>query len=172
MIKKTLIIALVVAILALPMFAVSAKKTEPTTTLTGTFWILPGLSPARSFPAGESGHQILKWRNLPGIWEGDIVAGERKMPLNTSIPGSYGMGNWVIFNIGGADEEVSTVNMVTVEDASVAGIGSGDLKIFLKDEEMRIISGTGDLKGIKGTGTFDPITPISYSYELMIQMSP
>jgi len=164
---------LVVAMLALSIYAAYATKPEPTTsTLTGTFWILPGLSPPRGFPAGESGHVIMKWRDLPCIMEGDIVAGERKVPIPTSIPGGYCDGNWVIFNNGTEDEEVSTVNIIVLEGAAVTGIGTGDLKIFAKDETLRIISGTGALKGIKGTGTFDYITPISYSYEAVVQINP
>jgi hypothetical protein len=52
---------LFIAMLALPVSAVSATKPEPDTmSLEGTFYILMGLSPARMFPAGESGNQIWK----------------------------------------------------------------------------------------------------------------
>jgi hypothetical protein len=160
-----------VAMLMLPLSAVSAKKPEPNTMpLEGNFYILIGLSPAREFPAGESGHRIYKWRDLPAVIDGDIVAGELKTPIPTSTPGGYWDGNWVIYNVGTGDQVVSTVGVCVFEDAEIDGIGTGDLKIFAKDETLRIISGTGDFKGLKGTGTFDKVSAWIYSYTLEVQI--
>jgi hypothetical protein len=171
--KKILVVALIVAMLALPMSTVLAKKPELTTMiLTGNFYALMGLSPARMFPAGESGHQIWKWRDLPVVFDGSIVAGELKNPPPTSTPGGYCDGNWVIFNVGTPDQVVSTVGITILEGASIEGIGTGDLKIFGKDETLRIISGTGDFKGLKGTGTFDKVSGWIYSYTLEVQVDP
>jgi hypothetical protein len=167
--KKSLYILaclLVVAISALPMSAAYAIKPEPTTmTLTGTFYIYPPLAAEwRHFPAGKSGNEIWKFRTLPCVWEGGIVAGSKGNP---PTPGGYYDGNWVIFDVG-----ISTVGITILEDASITGIGTGDLKIFGKDETLHVISGTGDFKGIKGTGTFDKVTPVSYSYSLVVQINP
>jgi hypothetical protein len=169
------VLVIAVALMAVAMLAtpVMATKPEPDTmTLEGTFYILIGLSPARVFPAGDSGNQIWKWRDLPVVWEGGIVAGELKTPPPTSTPGGYCDGNWVIFDVGTPDQVVSTVGITILEDATITGIGTGDLKIFGKDETLRIISGTGDFKGIKGTGTFDKVTAWSYSYTLVVQVNP
>ena len=173
--KKILVAILIVAMLALPIYGVFAKKPEPDTmTLTGNFYILIGLSPARSFLAGESGNSIFKWRDLPVVFNGSIVAGELKNPPPTSTPGGYCDGNWVLFNVGTPDQVVSTVGITVLEGASIDGIGTGDLKIFGKDETFRIISGTGDFKGLKGTGTFDKVGVSGwiYSYTLEVQVDP
>jgi hypothetical protein len=171
--KKVLVIAvalMAVAMLALPISATYATKPEPTTmTLTGTFYIYPPLAAEwRAFPAGESGNSIWKFRGLPVVWTGGIEAGSLGVP---PVPGGYYDGNWVIFNVG-TDPEVSTVGITILEGASITGIGTGDLKIFGKDETLRIISGTDDFKGIKGTGTFDKVTAVKYSYELVVQINP
>lgn len=165
---------------ALSTSAAYATKPEPTTsTLTGTFWAFLGLAPfppSRDFPAGESGHDIYKWRDVPLVAEGGIVAGSVTWNPPPSPPtvvsGGYVDSNWVLYNAETPDEEVSTVGIMVLEDATVTDIGTGDLRIFAKDGTLRIISGTGDLKGIKGTGIFDYLTPISYSYELMVQINP
>jgi hypothetical protein len=172
--KKALVMAVAlisVAMLALPVSAAYAIKPEPTTmTLTGTFYIYPPLvAEWRVFPAGESGNSIWKFRDLPVVWEGGIVAGSKGNP---PTPGGYYDGNWVIFDVGTPDQVVSTVGISILEGASIEGIGTGDLKIFEKDETLRIISGTDDFEGIKGTGTFDKKTAVSYSYTLVVQINP
>jgi hypothetical protein len=172
--KKVLVIAVVliaVAMLTLSVSAAYAIKPEPTTmTLTGTFYIYPPLAAEwNAFPAGASGNSIWKFRGLPVVWTGGIKAGSLGQPPN---PGGYYHGNWVIFNAGTSNPLVSTVGITVLEGASIEGIGTGDLKIFGKDETLRIISGTGDFKGIKGTGTFDKVTGVTYSYELVVQINP
>ena len=140
---------LAVVMLALPMSAAYATKPEPTTmTLTGFFEVLPENIPGvpfsspyvRAFPAGESGIFQMKWRGLPANFTGDIEG-----------IGPYD-GNWKIKNSGTPDAELSTVGIQLVENAVVAGIGTGDLKMKAKNDLLTIISGTGDLKDIKGTG--------------------
>jgi hypothetical protein len=78
----------------------------------------------------------------------------------------------VIFDVGTPDQVVSTVGITVLKGASIEGIGTGNLKIFGKDETLRIISGTGDFEGIKGTGTFDKVSAWIYSYTLEVQVNP
>lgn len=76
-------------------------------------------------------------------------------PLD-SVAGGYCHLDWEVLYAGIADAEVSAEGWFTVEDATIDGIvGTGDLKIFNIDHQLRIISGTGDFKGIKRTGTYE-----------------
>ena len=160
---------LAVVMLALPMSAAYATKPEPTTmTLTGFFEVLPENIPGvpfsspyvRAFPAGESGIFQVKWRGLPANFTGDIEG-----------IGPYD-GNWKIKNSGTPDAELSTVGIQLVENAVVAGIGTGDLKMKAKNDLLTIISGTGDLKDLKGEGTVEMLTGVLYSYSIEVQINP
>ena len=173
-----LIILLVVVMPVLPISAVLAKKPESETdTLEGVYLILMWLSQHREFYAGESGHFQTKAHDLPVAWGlGDIVAGVIVPPTvgnpYDSEPGGYYHGNWVRYNAGTEDEVMSTVGITVLEDAYIEGIGTGNLKMFMKDGTIRIISGTGDFKGIKGTGTYeiDAIFPVVFHYSLEVQI--
>jgi hypothetical protein len=166
--KKILVIALVVAMLILPICSVFAVKPEPTMTLTGTFQVYPENIPgvpwsspyARTFLAGESGIRQFKWKDLPQEMFGDIEG-----------LGTY-TGNWAVKNAGTPDAEASTVAIVVIEDAVVAGIGTGNLKIKAKDMTYKIISATGELEGLKGEGTIEMLTGVLYSYSLEVQINP
>lgn len=160
---------LVVAMLALPMSVVFATKPEPDTmTLVGTFEVypnqtipgVPGSSPyVRGFPAGESGIMMAKWKDLPLEMFGDIEG-----------LGTY-TGNWKFKNPGTPDAEGSTVGIQQVENAVVAGIWTGNLKMKAKNDFLTIISGTGDLQGIKGEGMVTVLSPVLYGYTLEVQMN-
>ena len=153
---------LVVAMLTLPMSAVFGTKPEPyTDTLTGTFYVnTDEYEVSRRFDAGESGNTIIKYKGLLQVWDGDI-AGD----------GTYD-GNWVLKNPGTPEMEVNTVGIQIIEGAVVDGIGTGDLKIKSMDTTLEIISGTGDLKGIKGTGFIVFIDWVTYDYVLDVQINP
>jgi hypothetical protein len=160
--KKVLVIVvalMAVAMLALPISVVSATK--PTTmTLSGTIYIL-GEGTGKIFVAGESGNNLLKFRDVPVLWTGDIAGS-----------GVYNA-NWLDKVSGDMVVDVA-VGTHVLEDAMVDGIGVGDLSIGHNKDgfEYFIKSGTGYLSSIRGKGTLTMVNPVTYDYELEVQINP
>ena len=62
-----------------------------------------------------------------------------------------------------------------IKDAVVDGIGTGDLVIYNSMRALKILWGTGDLRGIKGTGTIVVVpgsmgTIFDYTLEVQIRL--
>ena len=158
--RKVLVIAvalMAVAMLALPISVVSATK--PTTmTLSGTIYIL-GEGTGSIFVAGESGNNLLKFRDVPVLWTGDIAGS-----------GVYN-GNWL--DKGGDLVLDVGVGTHVLEDVTIDGVGTGDLTIGQNHVWNYFIkSGSGDLSSIRGKGTITMVNPVTYDYELEIQINP
>ena len=153
---------LAVVMLALPMSVAYATKPE-TKTLTGTYYIL-GVGDGGPIFAGESDNVLLKLRNVPCLWTGDI-----------SGSGIYN-GNWLVKGgpLAEGGELVRAIGHYVLEDAMVDGIGVGDLSIGHNMEGLDyfIKSGTGDLSSIRGKGTITPIDFVTYDYEIVIKINP
>ena len=144
-----------VAMLALPISVVSATK--PTTmTLSGKIYVL---GTGSIFPAGESGNVLLKFRDVPVLWTGDIAGS-----------GVYN-GNWL--DKGGDLVLDVGVGTHVLEDVTIDGVGTGDLTIGQNHVWNYFIkSGSGDLSSIRGKGTITMVNPVTYDYELEIQINP
>ena len=159
--RKVLVIAvalMAVAMLALPISVVSATK--PTTmTLSGTIYIL-GEGTGSIFVAGESGNNLLKFRDVPVLWTGDIAGS-----------GVYNA-NWL--DKGGDMVVDVAVGTHVLEDVTIDGVGTGDLSIGHNHFgwDYFIKSGTGDLSSIRGKGTLTMVNPVEYDYELEVQINP
>ena len=156
--RKFLLIAvacLALAMLALPISVVSATK--PTTmTLSGTINVL---GTGIILPAGESSNVLLKFRDVPVVWTGDIAGS-----------GVYN-GNWL--DKGGDLVLDVGVGTHVLEDVTIDGVGSGDLTIGQNHVWNYFIkSGSGDLSSIRGKGTITMVNPVTYDYELEIQINP
>jgi hypothetical protein len=156
--RKVLVIAvalMAVAMIALPISVVSATK--PTTmTLSGKIYVL---GTGSIFPAGESGNVLLKFRDVPVLWTGDIAGS-----------GVYN-GNWL--DKGGDLVLDVGVGTHVLEDVTIDGVGTGDLTIGQNHVWNYFIkSGSGDLSSIRGKGTITMVNPVTYDYELEIQINP
>ena len=153
---------LAVAMLAVPMSVAYATKPE-TRTLTGTYYIL-GMGDGFEVFAGESDNVLLKLRNVPCLWTGDIAG--------------FGIykGEWLVKGgpIVQGGELVVAIGHYVLEDAVVDGIGVGDLSIGHNKYglDYLIKSGSGDLRSIRGKGTITPIDFVTYDYEIVIQINP
>ena len=155
--KKLLVIALAVAMLALPMSAVSATKPE-TMTLTGTYYVL-GMGDSYMVEAGESGITLWRWRNMPMLWTGDISGS------------GVNNGNSLIMEGPFADVGVGTFFL---EDVTIDDVGTGDLTIGTYGDGLQglIKSGSDDLRSIRGKGTFTPVDMFEFDYTFEVQINP
>ncbi len=159
--KKIISISLVLMIVAALSFTistVSATKSE-TVTLTGKIFVL-GLGNTIESDPGNSGNEIVKIRDMPVMWTGDITSK------------GFLFGNRL--DIG--DDEIIDVLVGThvLKNALVDGVGTGDLTIGVHNEgnDLFIKSGSGDLRSIRVTGTATQISPNAYNYEIVIQINP
>ena len=165
--KKLLVIAVAVAMLALPMSAVSATK-PITLTLTGTFTVFPDPQGAdmKIIEAGESGVTLMKIRELEVMWSGDITGS-----------GHYDA-NWLIES--GSMLADKSVGTHFLEDAAIYDIdtdynvGTGDLAIGHNHDgfDYTIKSGSDDFRSIRGKGMSWPIDMLNYGYEIVVQINP
>ena len=104
-------ILLVVAILALPMSAVSAIKPEEIT-LIGQH--MPGIGgTVKILSAGESDNTLIKLKDAPDTWVGGI----------TGI--AYFSGNWLFDSAG----PKAMVGYWIFEEVTIPGVGTGGLRI-------------------------------------------
>jgi len=145
-----------VALMAVVMLATPVFAEKPNTlTLTGTLFIL-GQGDGDEIYAGESDNHLLKLRNSPDLWTGDISGS------------GIADGNWLI---KGGSLAVA-VGTYYLEDVTVAGVGTGDLTLGYRGLDLWVKSGSDDLRSIRGRGTVTPVTFIKYTYELVIQINP
>jgi hypothetical protein len=149
------VILIAVAILALPMSAVSAIKPEEIT-LTGQH--MPGIGgTVKILDAGESENTLVKLKDAPDTWIGGI----------TGI--AYFSGNW-LFDATGPK---TMVGYWVFEEVTISNVGTGDLRIGVNGGELWIESGSGELKGVTGSGTVTTVVPMAlYNYEVVLQYHP
>ena len=165
--RKVLGIAVVlitVAMLALPIYAVSATK-PVTMTLTGTMYVL-GLGDSYAVEAGVSGNTIWKFRNVPVLWVGEI-SGSGVMDASELVK----YPNFV------CDVGAGTVSLedVTIDDnLDTIDVYAGDLTLgFNKDALQYFIkSGSDGLRSIRGKGAITPVSMIEYAYEFEVEINP
>jgi hypothetical protein len=172
---------LVVTIVALPLSSVAANKES--LTLEGFFatFIYYGTAPspgpgpfAYAQPAGKSTHMNpAGFKDLPVVFEGDIAAGTMTSPgvgwpyavVDEDVGGTYNA-HWLMKNYLNPDvaNEIKITGFIYLEDAEVEGVGVGDLTIKLVEQKLAIVKGTGDLKGLEGTGTLTSANPFWSDY--------
>ncbi len=152
------VLALALLMLILPMSSVSAIK-PVTMTLTGTFYVFDNPDGMKYMETGESGNLIIQFRDFSVEWTGDI-SGSGLLQENMLIKeGPYcdvGVGTHVL------------------KDATIAGVGVGDLTIGLNKDSLQyfIKSGTGDLSSIRGKGAITPVSMSEYDYVFEVQINP
>jgi len=160
---KKKILAIFVVLWAVAMLTLSistAYATKPETmTLTGKVYVL-GLGNSVEFNPGNSDNEVVKIRDVPVKWTGDITAG----------------GFLFANRLDNGDDEIIDVFVGThyLKDAYVRGVGIGDLAIGVNHEgsDNFIKSGSGDLRSIRGIGTNTQINSFTYAYEIVIQINP
>ena len=162
---KRIFLVLTIALMAATMLTLSvsaAYATKPTTmTLSGDVYVI-GAGTGTEFPAGKSGIDQVKIRDMPFILTGDIVATglyDANLIGKSLVPADFiWHGTWTM--------EVATIN----------GIGTGSLKFgSLWDDtepfaEWWITGATGDLSGLKGRGIATQTGPFVYHYEFEVQI--
>ena len=186
--KKILIFAtalLAVAMLATPLFGTAQacgwRRPFATKTLTGSYYIYPESTQfdwgpyATVYP--ESAHTyspgedfVIVWKDVPVEWTGDIAG-----------CGTYS-GVWFVNDFFTEDGETKAYGIFVIDDAEVEGVGTGKLVIYgeaytvgLVDvyNSIRVLWGTGDLRGIKGSGT-SVVDPTSmgkiYDYTMEVKI--
>jgi hypothetical protein len=137
-----------------------------TKTLTGRYFVYPEANP----PTGDlwgpyatvyekDDKSIIIWKKLPQQWTGDIAGW-----------GTYS-GIWSVISF---PTDMKDYGIQVIKDAVVDGIGTGDLVIYASNPALKILWGTGDLRGIKGTGTivvvpFSMGTIFDYTLEVKIR---
>lgn len=142
--KKMLVVfvsLLVVAMMTLPMSIVFATKP---TQVGGVFWVTPTIPSSPPYipeelsirPLGESGNSILTWTDLLVTFMGSIG----------------GTGFYNAHVLSKSDGTINSHGVVTLTGAWV-GTKTGDLTIKMETYNWRIISGTGDLENLHGSGT-------------------
>jgi hypothetical protein len=132
-----------------------------TKTLTGIYWVFPEANPP-SDPWGpyateyeKDGISIVIWKKLPQVWEGNIVG-------SATYSGIWSVITW--------PTDIEDYGIVVIKDAVVDGIGTGDLVIYVSRPYMKILWGTGDLRGIKGTGEVSTFGAIKFGYSLDVRI--
>ena len=166
--RKLLWIA--VAVLAIAMLVSPAIAAKPTTMTLIGYVVVIGEGTGTDFPAGKSDVYQIKFRDVPFVMMGQIMAGDL---INYLTPGGFYHANEMLKLSG----ERTWTGTWTMESATVAGIGSGSLKIGSSWDEddtaatWWITGATGDLRGLKGTGTVTPVpgtTAFMYVFEVQI----
>ena len=176
--KKILALTLfTVVMLTIPLIGTAQacrwRRRVITKTLTGTYYVYTEANPpvdmwgpyATVYPATyEPGDNInVVWKNLPQLWTGDIMG-----------DGTY-TGIWFWTDFQTPDNELKSYGIQVIKNAVVDGVGTGNLVIYAKDYSMRILWGTGDLRGIKGTGTAEAVTGsfgTIFDYTLEVKIRP
>ena len=170
--KKVLVIAIALAMLALPLSAVSATKPE-TITLTGTLTLLGDVT-IRDVYAGKKPVQPFAYNYLAKSTDGGgaFTGGIEGIGLysgsalyHRSAKFLY-VGSWVF-------EEVTVAGRTG--SLRLASKSTGDFVIGEIQTELWIESGTGELSSIRGRGTATPDGPwysLVSNYEIEIQINP
>jgi hypothetical protein len=190
--KKSLSLFIALLTLALFVFPLSfASATKETFTLEGTLahymWPpgtphIPTLSPyLTGWFAGEasgklpapSWNRIVKVEGMPVVLKGDITAGSEHYDAVEDdwfmdVAGGVCDGNWVLIKVMTMQDNMrtQTTGFYFIENAYIAELGTGDLKIKIVNDAFTIVSGTGDLQGLGGKGTMtDILGGHGYHYE-------
>jgi hypothetical protein len=171
--KKVLGIAVIVLALGMLTMSVSSALAKKPTTMTLSGYVLViGAGTGTDFPAGKSDNYQIKFRDVPFILGGDIMAGVYIDQNTWSIGGLYHANE--LLKLSGDRTWTGTW---TMESATVAGIGSGSLTFgssWDEDEPVAtwwITKATGDLSGLKGRGTAWEIAgPYLFGYEFEVQI--
>jgi hypothetical protein len=158
--KKVLVLALAVAMLALPLSAVSATKPMP---VAGQFFPTaePGLSP--SF-AGKSANNFLTITEGYQMWTGSFEGTANSHAL------------WIIHKAG--DPEAPgwhiTVARAVFELDIVFDGKEGTLTLKAESGNWRIMSGTGELANLRGQGKLTVINAelMMFGYEGQVHFEP
>ncbi len=159
-----------VAMLSLLVSPVIAAKPR-TMTLTG-FVVVLGVGTGTEFLAGKSDTYQVKFRDMPFLLEGDIVAGSYNPQTQIAIPGGFYHANEMVKLSG----DRTWTGTWTMETATVVGVGSGSLKIgssWDEDEPAAtwwITGATGDLNGLKGRGTATQLSAYVFAYAFKVQI--
>jgi hypothetical protein len=171
--RKVLGIAVVlmaVAMLATPLFgtaqACRCRRQLVEKTLTGRYYVYPEDNPpvdlwgpyATLYETEDK--LIVIWKNLPEQWTGGL-----------SGWGTYS----AIWSVISYPTNMKDYGIDVIKDAVVDGIGTGDLVIYNSMRALKILWGTGDLRGIKGTGTIVVVpgsmgTIFDYTLEVQIRL--
>jgi hypothetical protein len=169
------VLVLTVALMAAGMLTLSVSSAfakKPTTMTLSGYMIVLGPGTGSIFPAGESGNVQTKFRDVPFVLEGDIIAGEVIDPTTWTAGGLY-HGNLLEKPSGG----ITWHGTWTMEVATIAGIGSGSLKFESSWDEgdpaakWWVTGATGGLSGLKGEGSaWLIIDPFLYGYEFEAQI--
>ena len=158
--KKILVIALAVAMLALPLS--TALATKPVTmTITGEYYMMDSdPEHMKMFTRGNSDNTMIKFRDFVSVFDGDIIgsgiyhANWRMNPPKSTFTGFF-------------DLEDVTIDIEGVFT------GTGDLRIGTLEEKWTIESGSGDFRSIRGSGMTWPVTGMSeWAYVLEVQINP
>ena len=156
------VIAAFMAVAMLALLVSPAMAAKPTTRTLNGYLVILGVGSGTEFPAGKSDVYQIKFRDVPFLLEGDIAT-----------PGGFYHGNMMVKLSG----ESTWIGTWTMETATVAGIGSGSLKIGSSWDEDEpeatwwITGATGDVNGLKGRGVCYPITePFLYGYSFEVQI--
>ena len=158
--KKILVIALALAMLAMPIASVFAIK-PVTMTITGKYYMMdPDPEHMQVFVRGNSDNTMLKFRDFVSVFDGDITGS-----------GVY-HADWKI-----SPSHPTFIGFFDLEDVTIdiegEFTGTGDLRIGTFGEEDWIIeSGSGDFRSIRGTGITWSSSPIEWNYILEVQINP
>ena len=158
--KKILVLALAVAILALPLSTAFAIK-PVTLTINGKYYMMdPSPEHMKMFTRGNSDNTMIKFRDFVSVFDGDIIGSgiyHANWKMNPSHP---------VFT-GFFDLEDVTI------DIEGEFTGTGDLRIGTLEEKWTIESGSGDFRSIRGSGTTWPSGSMSeWEYVLEVQINP
>jgi hypothetical protein len=146
---------LVVAISVMPISSVCAIMPIKITVQGSHFPVGPG--EMEPIVAGESGNLLLKVKEWTDIFTGDIN-GIAKYS-----------GNWLLKASG----DSNIIGYWEFEEVTIAGIGTGSLRIGQNNLDLWIESGTCELSGIRGKGLATEIIPnIKYDVQFEIYYFP
>jgi hypothetical protein len=167
--KISIILVFLMAIAMLTLLVSPAIAAKPTTMTLIGYVVVIGAGTGTDFPAGKSDTYQIKFRDVPFVMMGQIMAGDS---ITYLTPGGYYHANEMVKASG----DRTWTGTWTMESATVAGIGSGSLKIgsSWNDAETPatwwITGATGDLRGLKGSGTVTPVPGFEYAYMFVFEV--
>jgi hypothetical protein len=160
--KKVLVVALALAMLALPMSAVSATKPDKFVEVGGEVLAM-GPPSMEIMPAGKSDNLIMDVL-VTHMWEGGI-SGTGTVEVQ-----------WIMHNSDDPENTwVNVLGLITLT-GEVAGLpGTVTIKFSSVSNtkgHWRIIGGTGELANVQGQGTLTPISQMLIEYEGVVHFNP
>ena len=158
--KKVVFLLLAAAMLALPIYGAFATKPE---TIEGTFTMLPTYPPpfpeVSVRPCGKSDMAIMTWTDLAMNVEGDMEG-----------TGVYN-GFWICVWENNMPAGVRSAHGEYILDVTIGEL-SGQLMLDIDKGNVVIISGTGDLANLHGTGSLEGVSGVVYAYSLDVHFDP